>query len=173
MFAIAGGDRDALGVLYDRHASAVTSVAARFGMSREAREDLVQDVFLQLWEKAADYDPERGTVLTWLVVRIRSRCLDRLRKSKRRAELLAENQDASLRPRELTPPGTRAVERSRLRTAVDDLDDELRQVTRMAYFDGLSTRSIAAELDIPRGTVKSRMRRAREALHAVLTGGAS
>ena len=168
--AIAAGERDALGALYDRHAATIAAVGARFGMGLEAAEDIVHDVFLDVWASAYDYDPTRGTVVAWLVVRMRSRCLDGLRKTTRRSRLL-EAAEEKLRPRELTPPSVRGIERNRLRGAIAQLDEDLQEVTRLAYFDGATTREIADDLGIAQGTVKSRMRRAREALLVLLTAG--
>lgn len=170
MLAISGGDRDALGELYGRHASTVTALARKFRLGDAAVDDVVHEVFMWVWERASEFDPARGSLVSWLAVRLRSRCIDDIRKQSRRAELLAENAD-SLRPRTPTPPGTEAVERNRLRQAVAELEDDLREVTQLAYFDGVSTREIAEQLEIAQGTVKSRMRRAREALHVALTTG--
>ena len=81
--AVAEGNRDALGELYDRFAPSMLAVALRMlGSSREA-EDVVQDVFLEAWQRAAHYDRARGTVRTWLMLRLRSRTLDRLRSTAR------------------------------------------------------------------------------------------
>lgn len=171
MLAISAGDRDALGELYERYAAAISAFGLRF-VAEDALHDIVHDVFLEAWEKACDYDPIRGTVLTWLAVRLRSRCIDRVRKANRRSELLAEHADV-LRPRQMTPPGTAIVERSRLRTAVSELDDDLRDVTQLAYFEGASTAEIAKRLDLAQGTVKSRMRRARRSLYVAMTVGAT
>lgn len=170
MLAVAGGDREPLALLYDRLGPAVASAAARFGLAEEALEDILHDVFLEVWAHAYEYDPERGEVLTWLVVRLRSRCLDLLRQRARRTRLVGANEDR-LRPREPTPPGPAAVMRSRLRSAVAALDDDLRQVVVMAYFEGATTLDIAESLGIPRGTVKSRLRRAKAALGAQLGEG--
>ena len=172
MTAIAGGDSSALGELYGRYAAAVMALGRKFNLGDDTLADVVHDVFLEVWERAADFDPQRGTVLAWIAVRLRSRCLDRKRTSSRRAELL-EQHGERLRPRTPTPPGAAAIERTRLREAVARLDEDLREVTTLAYFDGASTSEIAATLQIAQGTVKSRMRRAREQLYQAMTGGAS
>jgi len=168
--AIAGGDREALGTLYDRHGATTWAIARRFGLDEAEADDLVQDVFLEVWSHAADYDPRRASVVTWLAIRTRSRCLDRVRKARRHARILAR-EGADLEPTSRPPSPLRRVEHVRLAEAVDALADDLREVTRLAYFEGCSTRTIAERLAIPRGTVKSRMRRAREALDDALAGG--
>lgn len=168
VFAIAGGDRDALGELYDRHAGAVAAVARRYGVGDDQLEELVHDVFLELWGSAGEYDPERASVRTWLLVRTRSRAIDRQRKRTRRQELLDQSGDL-LHPTSPAIDQAKAVAHEQVRQAVARLDEELRQVVDLAYFAGESTRSMAEALGIPRGTVKSRLRRAREAVAALLT----
>lgn len=166
--AIAAGDRDALGEVYRRYTTAMHAVGRNFRLRNEELGDVVHDVFLELWQKAHEFDPERGTLLTWLAVRLRSRCIDRIRKEDRRSDLLSQNPDTMI-PRTMTPPGTSTVQRNRLRQAVQDLDDDLREVTKLAYYDGVSTSEIATHLNLPQGTVKSRMRRAREILYVAMT----
>ncbi len=168
MLAVSAGDQAALGEVYRRYSTAMHAIGRNFRLPNEDLGDVVHDVFLELWQKAHEFDPERGGLLTWLAVRLRSRCIDRIRKGQRRSELLRLNPDA-MRPRDITPPGAATVQRNRLRQAVQDLDDELREVTKLAYFDGSSTSEIATQLDIPQGTVKSRIRRAREILYAAMT----
>lgn len=168
MRAICAGDQSSLGEVYGRYATALHAVGRNFRLSNEELSDVVHDVFLEVWQKAHEFDPERGSLLTWLAVRLRSRCIDRIRKENRRSDLLKLNPDA-IRPRDVTPPGPATVQRSRLRQAVHDLDDDLREVTKLAYFDGVSTSEIATHLDIPHGTVKSRIRRAREILYIAMT----
>lgn len=174
VFAIAGGDRDALGALYDRHHGAVAAVARRFGVGGGELEELVHDIFLELWGAAGEFDPERGKVLTWLLVRTRSRAIDSKRKNARRQELLDTSGDL-LHPSDPGVDPVKSMIRQQVRAAVEQLDDELRKVVDLAYYAGDSTRAMAESLGIPRGTVKSRLRRAREALAVVLTdvGGRS
>ena len=160
--SVAGGDQAAFGILYDRYGDKLAAICSRL-VGAERATDVVHDVYLELWERALEFDPERGSMLTWLVVRARSRCIDTIRKSKRRAELLQEHGEMT-RPREITPPSERAVERSQLREAIANLEPDLMKVIELAYFQGASSTEISESLDIPVGTVKSRMRRAQEQL---------
>jgi RNA polymerase sigma-70 factor (ECF subfamily) len=166
--AAATGDRAALGKLYDRFAPSMLGVAQRIlGGPREA-EDVVHDVFLEAWHRARHYDRDRGSVRTWLMLRLRSRALDRLRAQKRGPAIGLEDrqlapeveaQDSSV---ELLPDG-RALHR-----ALAELPDEQRAVLELGYFAGYSCSEIAAELSLPIGTVKSRMSRAVAALRVQL-----
>jgi RNA polymerase sigma-70 factor (ECF subfamily) len=160
---IAAGDRRALGTLYDRHAGLLLGVALRVVPVRAEAEDLVHDVFVEVWQKAHTYDESRGAVRRWLLVRLRSRAVDRLRSHawSRRKSL-----DADARP----APENAEVEldASRIATLLDALSEEQRSVVVSGYFDGLSSSEIASSLGIPIGTVKSRMAAALSRMRALL-----
>jgi len=167
--AMAQGDSTALGVLYDRHAPVMLATAGRIlGNQREA-EDLVHDVLLEAWQKAADYDRARGSVRTWLLVRLRSRALDRLRRSGRiKVQTMeARTIDESL-PAQADDPG-QSIDHARVRLALQELSEPQRRVLELAYFEGLSSTEVAERLAIPIGTVKSRtaagLARLRAAMH--------
>lgn len=169
VLAMASGDSDALAVLYDRHGALMLATAARIlGGQREA-EDLVHDVLLEAWQKAGDYERARGSVRTWLLVRLRSRALDRWRRASRtRVETMEARQLEDLLPARADDPGL-SLDLARVRRAVLELPGSQRQVLELAYFEGLSASEIAERLAIPIGTVKSRtaagLTRLRTALH--------
>jgi len=154
--AMASGDSDALGILYDRHGALLLATAGRIlGSLREA-EDLVHDVLLEAWQKAGDYERTRGSVRTWLLIRLRSRALDRWRRSNRtRVETMEASYLEDLIPAHADDPG-RSLDDARVRRAVHGLPGTQRQVLELAYFEGLSASEIAERLEIPVGTVKSR-----------------
>jgi RNA polymerase sigma-70 factor (ECF subfamily) len=163
--AVAGGDREALGLLYDRHAPRMLALATRLlGSPREA-EDLVHDVFLEAWHRARQYDAERGSVRAWLMLRTRSRSLDALRAQKRapKVELEATGPRASE-----GPDASDAHDGRKLHGLLQDLPQEQHAVLELAYFGGYSFTEIAERLAIPVGTVKSRMSRAIDALRRKL-----
>jgi RNA polymerase sigma-70 factor, ECF subfamily len=167
MVRLASGDRAALAALYDRHASTMLGVAIALLADRAEAEDVVHDVFVEAWKRAADFDAARGTVRAWLLVRVRSRCLDRL-KAPRRARR-ADIDDASLE-RHAAPtvdPLLRHT-RARVRAALDALSPDQRVVVALAYFQGQSVADIATRLQVPAGTVKSRLAAAREKLAVAL-----
>lgn len=169
VLAIANGDSDALGVLYDRHGALMLATAARIlGNQREA-EDLVHDVLLEAWQKAGDYERARGSVRTWLLIRLRSRALDRWRRSSRiRFETMEARHLEDMTPARADDPG-QTLDDARVRRAVHGLPATQRQVLELAYFEGISATEIAERLEIPVGTVKSRtaaaLARLRAALH--------
>jgi RNA polymerase sigma-70 factor (ECF subfamily) len=165
--AIAAGDRQALGTLYDGHAPLLLGLAKRMLGSAAAAEDLLHDVFIEVWQHAAEYAPERGSVRTWLLVRTRSRALDRLGRSARDARLADEAGDEAIPTAAPTAPA--AIDGARVRRMLHALPQELVAVLDLAYFEGLSSTEIAARLGIPVGTVKSRVARALGALREALS----
>ncbi len=150
----AAGDRQALGSLYDRHAAVMLALGLRIvGVRREA-EDLLHDVFLEAWRHAGDYDPRRSAVKTWLLLRMRSRCLDRVRSH---AFSRTESLDAEPARGGGQERLERALDGSRLRALVDTLPQGQREVLELGYFAGLTFQEVADQLGIPIGTVKSRV----------------
>jgi RNA polymerase sigma-70 factor (ECF subfamily) len=169
MAAVARGDRDALAALYDRHADVVLALIQRIVRDGHLAEDLLHDVFLEAWHHAGAYDPGRGSVRTWLMIRARSRALDRRGKLAR---------DAEVAVRAGREPGRTAsaeadvigIDGARLRRLAAGLDAELVRVIELGYFEGLSSTEMAEALQIPVGTVKSRMARALATLRAAFGG---
>lgn len=164
MRAIASGDRDGLGGLYDRYASAVMGLCVRILGNRSEAEETVADIFVELWDRADRYDSDRASPFAYLMNLTRSRAIDRLRRRRRQADLLAEVAAHS------TDPGPAArgdgllqavhdEERVRVRRALDALDARERHVVELSFFRGLTHTEIATELDEPVGTVKTRIRR--------------
>jgi RNA polymerase sigma-70 factor (ECF subfamily) len=155
--AAAAGDERALAELYDRHASALLGVALRILKSRPDAEDLVHDVFVEAWQRAADFDPSRGSVRSWLLVRARSRAVDRLRslEAARRRGLLQRAESAG--EEASVPPIWDGLDRARAKRALDALPEAQRALVELAYFEGLSCSEMAARCGIPIGTVKSRL----------------
>ncbi|HEX2678818.1 MAG TPA: sigma-70 family RNA polymerase sigma factor [Polyangiales bacterium] len=152
--AVAHGDRDSLGTLYDRHAPAMLALGMRIVGVRREVEDLLHDVFLEAWRHAGDYDPRRGSVKTWLLLRMRSRCLDRVRSHgfSRVDPLLQEPMRSQAADRT-----ERGVDGARVRALVRELPQGQREVLELGYFAGFSFQEIADQLGIPIGTVKSRV----------------
>ena len=152
--SLAAGDKGALGVLYDRHAGIMLALGVRIiGVRREA-EDLLHDVFLEAWQHAGDYDPRRGSVKTWLLLRMRSRCLDRVR-----SHGFSRVETLSTEPARqgVAERAERRLDGARARALLESLPVAQREVLELGYFEGLSFSEIATQLNIPIGTVKSRV----------------
>jgi RNA polymerase sigma-70 factor (ECF subfamily) len=167
---IAGGDRDAFRRFYDRYASLAFTFALRLLGSRSDAEDLLQEIFLQVWRQAQRYSPERGSPEAWLITMTRSRALDKLR-SHRRREMSPLSPDEPPRVEGGAPvePPTRASEaKLTVQSVLVKLPEMQRIVLELAYFDGLTQSEIAARLGEPLGTVKTRMRAGLERLRGFL-----
>lgn len=167
---VARGDRDALGALYDRHAGSMLGLGLKLLRDRGEAEEILHDVFLEAWKRAGDYDPSRGSVRTWLLLRMRSRCLDRIKSAARsRTSPAGERLE-----RVMGSAPSAAVARAdagRVRGALGDLPEEQRAILELGYFEGLSCSEIAEHLQIPIGTVKSRLHAALKKLRATFSAG--
>lgn len=161
------GDESALGELYDRHAGALLSIAHHMLSDAAAAEDAVHDVLLEAWRRADTYDAARGTVRSWLLVRMRSRCLDRLRAAKVRRDL-TEHEAPVPQPAPRPDEGMAAGDVDRLHAALATLPEAQRAVVDLVYLRGLTCAAAAEALDCPLGTIKSRIRLALAALRDAL-----
>jgi RNA polymerase sigma-70 factor (ECF subfamily) len=157
--AIVREDETALAKLYDRYRVILFGLLMRILNSREEAEDVLQEVFLQVWRRAADFDEDRGRVFTWLVTLARSRGIDRLRSLAARNRVAqAGAREASEEVSDAAADTFRSEQRSLMASALAQLPDEQKRALMLAYFDGLTQSEIATKLDAPLGTVKTRMR---------------
>ena len=157
--AIAGGDEQALSALYDRYRLILFGLILRILHSQQEAEDVLQEVFLQVWRRASDFDETRGRPFTWLVTLARSRAIDRLRALGSR-ERTAQEAARSV-PDSISDAADDAVKSEQgeiVRRALSELPEEQRQTLLLAYFEGLTQSEIAERLNTPLGTVKTRMR---------------
>ena len=151
----ARGEVKALACLYDRYSALLLATASRILGDRGAAEDLVHDVFMEVWRNCARYDATRGTPRTWILVRLRSRALDRLRSASVRREVAT----ADVAPHRAAPQSedpSLAPDRAAVRAALASLPSDQRTVIELSYFHGLSSSEIAERMGSPLGTVKSR-----------------
>ncbi len=162
---IARQDPDALAAFYDRWASTVRGVVQRILSEAADVDEVVEEVFWQIWQQADRFDASRGRVPVWLLTVARSRSLDRLRARKRRRDDVSDTlDDGSSRldqfesTDEQVDPGEFADQRARVKTALLALPLEQRDVVALAYYSGLSQAEIAERLELPLGTVKTRTR---------------
>jgi RNA polymerase sigma-70 factor (ECF subfamily) len=150
---VAAGDSEALGELYDLYAGLANGLALRILRRPSEAEDVVQEVFVQVWRQASRYDPERGSPQAWLSIMTRTRALDRLRRLTSRREDSGERAPVAL---DLPKSDDALV----VRSALDALSEDQRRALELAYYEGLTQTEIAERLGEPLGTVKTRIRSA-------------
>jgi RNA polymerase sigma-70 factor (ECF subfamily) len=158
---MARGDHEALAELYDRHGRLVFSLALRILRDQSDAEDIVQDVFAQAWRQAARYEAGRGNAIAWLLNLTRSRAIDRLRGRRARPDTAAADA-TSLDLPDLSQPVDQQLalsnQAARVRAAVDELSVLQRVAIELAFYEGLTHVEIADRLELPLGTVKTRIR---------------
>jgi len=164
---VAAGDRQALARLYDRYASHLLALGQRILGERREAEDLLHDVFLEVWRQAGAYDAERGSVRAWMLMRMRSRALDR-RKAAGFARVVSIEERRVPEPSQSGEDPQLAPDREAVRRALSALPTEQRQVLELGYFEGLSSSEIAERIAAPIGTVKSRVAAALAKLRACM-----
>lgn len=176
MARMARGDQAALAHLYDRHATAVYSLALRVVRRQEDAEDVTQQVFTQAWRSSARYDQSRGVVAAWLLMMARSRAIDCLRRRNPARDGISDDERLAAIPDpgpsvEYVVATNEQVER--VRTAIDALPAEQRLAVELAYYDGLTQSEIAARTATPLGTVKTRVRSALQTLRTAVAAVSS
>jgi RNA polymerase sigma-70 factor (ECF subfamily) len=159
------GDVDAFAHIYDRHAPVLLAVAQRMLASASEAHDLLHDVFLEAWQAVRSYDPQRAGVRTWLLVRTRSRALDRMgqrarQQSAQRALALAGTADATL--------GMASEHTVAVRAALAVLEPGVRTTLELTYYAGMTALEIAERMRVPEGTVRSRLARGLQQLETAL-----
>ena len=162
---IAGGEREALAELYQRTRSAVYGLALSYLKNAQDAQDLTQDVYVQVWDRAEQYRLT-GSPMGWLLAVCRNLCLMRLRREERHAALSEEEWDA-IPAREC---GLAADERALLQGALASLTDEERRIVLLHAVTGLKHREIAALLELPLPTVLSKYHRALKKMRSFLEG---
>jgi len=163
---IGRGDQSAFSALYDRLSRPLYSLALRMLGDAGDAQDALQDVFLQIWSRAATYNPEQSTVFSWTVLLTRSRVIDRLRARKRRLRIVdsatgdedADVADASTMEG-AADTADKNDEAARVRSVLNNLPSEQREAIELAFFGHLTHHEIAARLGEPLGTIKARIRR--------------
>lgn len=163
---VAVGDESALAALYDRYAGVVYSVTNRILRDTGAAEEVVQDIFYQLWRSASQFDLARGSLPGWLLVIARNRAIDRLRGRSRK--LLEETMEPVATALALDTSAAQAEAMAKVTSALGSLPANQREALELAYFEGLTHTEIADRTGEPLGTVKTRLRTAVQSLKKVL-----
>ena len=160
-------DEAALSALYDRYSGLVYSEAKRILRDTGAAEEILQDLFYQVWRTAERFDAARGSLAGWLVVAARNRAISKLRKKSGKAEELEEN--AVFLGPSLESSTTQNLMLDKVRAVLGSLPDGQREAMEFAYFEGMSHSEIAERTGQPLGTIKTRIRSGMEALKKVLS----
>ncbi len=164
MAEVIEGDKTAFTQLYDRHVPTVYALCLKIMRKESDAEAVVSDVFLEIWRKPSYFDASRGSFRTYLLTLARSRAIDRWRAT---ATRVRKTQEASIvlecrsRPFEEFEPShvvQTSERRHAVRAAIEELDEAQRETLRLAYFEGLTHREISERLNLPLGTVKTRIR---------------
>lgn len=150
---VAAGDAEALGEFYDLYAGLANGLALRILRNSTEAEDVVQEVFVQVWRQAPRYDSLRGSPEAWVCTMARTRALDRLRRLAARRE---DPSEAAPPPRDLP----KTDEALAVQRAMDSLSEDQRRALELAYYEGLTQSEIAHRLGQPLGTIKTRIRSA-------------
>jgi RNA polymerase sigma-70 factor, ECF subfamily len=163
---IGRGDQSAFSALYDRLSRPLYSLALRMLGDAGDAQDALQDVFLQIWSRAATYNPEQSTVFSWTVLLTRSRVIDRLRARKRRLRVVdsaTDDEDADVADASTIETAADTADRNdeaaRVRSVLNNLPLEQREAIELAFFGDLTHHEIAVQLGEPLGTIKARIRR--------------
>lgn len=167
---IAAGDRSALALLFDREAARLVAIARRIVRRQDLAEEVVQDAFVAVWQRAAQFDGTRGSAVAWLTTIVRNRALNLLRDGSRMdyhdGETLAAIGDRST---DATQAFDALAERDALKACLSQLDETKRKAILLCYVTGLNHGEVAATLNAPLGTVKAWIRRGTMALQECLS----
>jgi RNA polymerase sigma-70 factor, ECF subfamily len=160
---IAAGDRTSFAEFYDRHSTLMFSVACRILNDAGEAEDVLQEAFLQIWEKAAMFDPKLGKASSWAAILVRNKAIDRIRTWQRRTRLAEEagaEQGIAANVENTANETIYGHENAKLvQSAIVELPVEQRQAIELAFFSGLTQDEISKKLNQPLGTIKARIRR--------------
>ncbi len=170
---VGGGDRGALRELYDRTSAKLFGICLRICVDKEGAEDVLQEVYISVWNRAAGYDPERSSPITWLATIARNRAID-WKRSRRHVDT-ALPVDAASDVRDGAPSATDMIDdaqaAARLHICLDTLEQHTSAAIREAYFGGFSYAELAAQRSVPLGTMKSWIRRGLDRLKRCLSDG--
>jgi RNA polymerase sigma-70 factor, ECF subfamily len=160
-------DESALAALYDRYSGLVYSEASRILRDKGAAEEILQDIFYQVWRTAEKFDPQRGSLPGWLAVVTRNRAISKLRRRSTRSDDEL-NENAVACPFNLESAASQNQLLGRVRGAMENLPEGQREAIELAYFEGMTHSEIASKTGEALGTVKTRIRSALEVLRRVV-----
>lgn len=160
LLRVAAGDQNAFGELYDALAGKVFGAIRRLLIDPAQSEEVAQEVFLEVWQSATRFDPNKGGASTWIVTMAKRRAIDRIRsaQSARDRETRVGVEEFVAEYDDVAETAEIAIERGRVSVAMKQLSDAQRQVISLAYDSGYSHSEIAELIGVPIGTVKTRLR---------------
>jgi RNA polymerase sigma factor (sigma-70 family) len=169
---VASGERSALREVYDRTAPKLFGVCLRISQDREAAEDILQDVYLKVWNRAGRFDEARASPITWLCAIARNAAID-WRRAHGNTMLVSEDHAAEIADDSATAEESigAAQDRARISACLDALETKQRNAIRSAFFDGFTYAELAERTKVPVGTMKSWVRRGLVQLRACLGDG--
>jgi RNA polymerase sigma-70 factor (ECF subfamily) len=169
--AVAARDAESFRLLYDRTSGYLMAVILRICRDRQIAEDLLQDVYVQVWRRAHSFDAAQGAAMGWLVVIARHRAIDHVRSHGRIRGRMADNMEAALdRLPSLTADVGQMADLRQLWQCLGHLQADHREVVLLAYYNGWSREELAHHFNIPENTVKTWLRRGLIALRACMDG---
>lgn len=174
LIATAQGDQEAFRRVYDESAPKLTAVLMRMLKDRAEMEEVLQEVYLRVWNRAASYQPDRGPAMAWLIAIARNAALDRLRAGARGAAAVSQADDDVLDALPDPTPGAEAMlhagdEARRLIACLDRLAPQRAAAVRGAYLEGLAYAELAERFDLPLNTLRTWLRRALLALRECMS----
>ena len=168
--AIGRYDEAALATLYERHGTAVFALSRRLLTSRDMAEEVTQEIFLRLWNRPQRFDPDRGSLRSFLLSDTHGRSIDMLRSERARKDReIREGRMAPSQSRDIEGEVWSKVASEQVRAAIATLSDGERKAIELAYFGGYTYREVATMLGEPEGTIKSRIRTGMKRLRISLT----
>jgi len=174
MAQVVAGDSTALETLYDRYAASLMGVVLRIVKERTVAEEIVQETFWRVWDKADGFDPNRGKFSTWMYSIGRRLAIDHTRRQKIRPQAARSEAEEEIMLRKpdgktnVVETAALHIEQERVRSALTALSPEQYEVIELAYFKGLTRREIAEEIDTPLGTIHTRARLGLQKLRTAL-----
>ncbi len=161
------GDQSVIGELYDAYSSALYGVVCTILRDDQEANDVLQDAFVNIWKYGKNFDSAKGSLFTWMLNIARNKAIDKIRKKKRSGEIQNIGDNVYiLENGNVTENNTDIIG---LRSTVDKLDDEKKKLIDLAYFSGYTQQEMADELDLPLGTVKTRVRAALQDLRKLFS----
>ena len=151
-------DKNAFGILYDNYSSSLYGIVLKIVRTTEVAEDVLQEAFIKIWKNISSYDKSKGRLFTWMLNIARNTAIDKLRAKGEKYEI--HDIDDSVYQLDKRSNTTVKVEHIGVKQSVQNLKPELRVIIDMAYYGGYTQEEISKELNIPLGTVKTRMRNA-------------